>query len=308
MAAPGTDTQQDLKTMLKAALAASFPALVAFVVLISLSVVDIVHYASLDRLGVAAGGVVALALAYLLWRGRWWAGLPSLALCAGGAVVFSLKFLRPLMRYLAVNPVRDFGDLTSPILLLSPALVLVVLCIILGLAIYRGVKLARRLQPRPVPWAAWGILFIWLAVMGGDYIYQQSGWRWFKSPSDLVVRLCSTRPELRREVENYLLEQGADAVPVLLLGMATDDADLDCLRQGCWSVLFRMGPRIMPQLLQAARQGSPEAVLALQGLGDRRAAGPLLQLYRDPKRKFSPQFEQLLKETIHKLNPSLKLE
>ena len=65
MAEPGRDTQ-DLKILLKAALAASAPALVAFVVLISLSVVDLIHHASLGRLGVAAAGVVALCLAYLL--------------------------------------------------------------------------------------------------------------------------------------------------------------------------------------------------------------------------------------------------
>lgn len=298
----------DLKSLLRAALAACAPALAAFVTLISTSVVFSLDTAGLGRMGVTAAGVTAACLAYLLWRGRWWAGLPALAIYAWGAAFFLYKFIRPLAAYLAANPVNNLGDLASPLLLLSPSLVLVMICVILGVAVLKGVRLCRVLAPRTVPLAAWGALILWLLILGGDYVYEQAGWRWLKSPTDLVVRLCLPDRDIRKEAQGYLLDLGPDAVPALLAGMAVKDQDLGCMRQGSWAVLYRIGAPARPALLEAARAGSLAAVAALQGLGDRRAAQPLLDIYRDPKRKSSPAFEAALKEAIEKLDPGIHLD
>ncbi len=301
-----TQEQIQLKTLLRSALAAAAPAVVAFVALISANAVDLLQIFHLGRVGMAAMGVLAVSLGHLLWRGRWWAGLPSLAAAAVAVVYFAFKFARPMAAYLAANPINSLGDVLHPLVMLSPSLVVVVICVGLVMAIYKGTRLARAMGPRPVGRSAWVIFFVWLALLGGDLVYQQSGWRLVKSPDDLVVRLC--QPQVREEAQRYLLEEGPGAVPALLTGMAAKDPDLECMRRGSLQVLAGMGSAALEPLIQAAGEGKVEALVALQALGDRRAARPLLEIYRRPKPPGGPEFQAVLRQTIQKLNPALNLD
>ncbi|MFH2126713.1 MAG: hypothetical protein ABIK12_09355 [Pseudomonadota bacterium] len=294
------------KTLLRSSLAVSAPAIVVFTILISANAVDILQSAHLGRMGVAAAGVLAIGLGFLLWRGRWWAGLPTMAASALAAIFFAYKFARPMAAYISANPVNSLGDVFHPLLILSPSLVVVVICVALTMATFKGVRLARELGPRPVSKKAWILLGLWLVLLGGDYAYQQAGWRLFKSPGDLVVRLC--QPKVHDEARNLLLAQGVKAVPFLLQGMAASDSDLQCLRKGSLEVLSAMGPVAILPLLEAAKDGSMQALVALQAINDPRAADPLLNIYRTPKPKRDPEFQLQLRQTIKKLNPALNLD
>jgi len=294
------------KTLLRSSLAAAAPAIVVFTVMISANAVDILQAAHLGRLGLTAAGVLAVGLSFLLWRGRWWAGLPTMAASALAATFFAYKFARPMAAYISANPINSLGDVFHPLLILSPSLVVVLICVALVMAIFKGVRLARELGPRPVGKKVWILLGIWLVLLGGDYAYQQAGWRFLKSPSDLVVRLC--QPKVRNEARKLLLAEGVKAVPPLLQGMATSDYDLGCLRQGSLEVLTAMGPVAIEPLLEAAKGGSLQALIALQAINDPRAADPLLKIYRTPKPKSDPEFQLQLRQTIKKLNPALNLD
>jgi hypothetical protein len=300
-----SDTLQ-FKTLMRSALAVSAPAVVVFTALISASAVSILQTAHVSRLGLAAAGVLALGLGFLLWRGRWWAGLPTMALAAAAAITFAYKFARPMAAYLSANPINSLGDLWHPLLILSPSLVVVVICVALVMASYKGMRLAKAVGPRPVSKKAWIVLWLWLALLGGDLVYQQAGWRLLKSPGDLVVRLC--QPSVRGEAQQLLLQQGVKAVPSLLEGMAAKDYDLSCLRNGSLQVLTAMGTTAVNPLLEAVKTGSLEALTALQAINDPRVAGPLLNIYRTPKPKSSPEFQLQLRQTIKKLNPALNLD
>jgi hypothetical protein len=304
---PGTPEADTWRTLVRGGLAASAPAVVALAGLISASSVGLLNTFGLGRLGVAAAGVLSVCLGWLLAKGRWWAGVPTLAAAAAGAVVFSYKFARPFAAYLSANPVQGLGDLTSPLVMLSPALVVVVLCVGLCLAVFKGVRAAREVGPRPVGRAAWGVLLVWLVLLAGDAAYQHWGWRAVQAPSDLVVRLCSDRPAVAAQARRLLLAQGEEAVPALLEGMASGDSGLGCLRRGSAEVLSDLGPAAVPGLLEAAREGSRAALDGLQAVGDPRAAAPLLEIYRTPDPERDVQFELELKNTIRQLNPTLRL-
>jgi len=243
-----------------------------------------------------------------LWRGRWWAGLPALAAYVLALVYFALKVFRPLSAYFSVNPVEGLHDILSPLMLLSPQLVLVVICIGLGVLVWRAVRVARRLGPRPVSRLAWGLLLVWLLVLGGDYYYQAAGWRWMGDPADYVVRLCSTRPQVRREAREMLARAGVEALPALLAGLATRDVDLECLRRGSLEMIRRLDAAALPGLIAAARRGQAAALAALAALGRPQAARPLLELYRNPPADMHPAFREKLRRTILKLDPTLHLD
>lgn len=294
-----------VKTLLRSALAVSAPAVVAFVAFISANSVDLLQTVSLSRWGVAAVGVLAVSLGHLLWRGRWWAGLPTLAAALAASLYFAFKFARPMAAYLTANPINSLDEVLHPLVMLSPSLVVVVVCVALFMASLKGVRLARELGPRPVGKGAWIILGVWLAVLAGDFAYQQAGWRLVKSPDDLVVRLC--QPADRGEAEQLLLQRGPAAVPALVEGLAAADAGLACMRQGSMAVLTAMGPAAAPALVDAVASGKQEALRALAAINDPRAAGPLLEVYRAEPPKGGPEFQMQLRDTIHKLNPALNL-
>lgn len=294
---------QQFKILLRSSLAAAAPVVIVFTALITANAVDILQTAHMGRLGLAAAGVLSIGMGFLLWRGRWWAGLPTMVIAAGAAVYFAYKFARPMAAYLAAN---EFKDVFQAIIMLSPSLVLAVLCIGLCMLIYNGVRLAKQLSPRPVGKGAWILLALWLVLLVGDLVYQQVGWRAVKSPGDLVVRLC--QPGVHNEAKNLLLKQGAKAVPTLLSGMAATDHDLGCLRDGSLEVLAAMGSTAVEPLLSAAKEGNQKALLALQTINDPRAAKPLLEIYRNPKPDGDPEFQSQLRKTIKKLNPALNLD
>ena len=294
---------QQFKILLRSSLAAAAPAVVVFTVLLTSSSVNILQIWHLSRLGLAAAGVLAIGMGFLLWRGRWWAGLPTMAAAGLAALYFAYMFARPMAAYLSAN---DFRDIFQALIMLSPQLVLAVLCIGLCMLILKGVRLARELKPRPVGNGAWILLGLWLALLAGDLVYQQTVWRVFKSPGDLVLRLC--QHQVNEEAKSLLLEQGAKAVPSLLEGMSASDHDLECLRDGSLEVLTAMGSAAVEPLLAAAKEDNLQALIALQAINDPRAARPLLETYRNPKPDSDPEFQAQLRKTIKKLNPALNLD
>lgn len=300
--------QQRFKTLFRASLAAAAPSVAFFVASYTTSVVSLISIFGLGRLGVVALGVVTITLAFLLWRGRWWAGVPSLIAAAGGAVWFGIKFARPMYKYLSANPINSLGDLGAPIMMLSPALVVMVIAVGLFLAILKGVRLAREMGPRPVSRRAWIVVIVWLLMLGGAYAYQSFGWRWFNDPGALVVRLCSPDQAVAKLARTRLHNQGAKAVPDLVLALETKDPDLECMRSGALQVLADMGPEAGAALVDMVREGKIGALWALGRVGTARDAKRLLEVYRDPGRKPDLAFDRLLEKTIEKLNPSLKLD
>jgi hypothetical protein len=271
--------------------------------LITANAVDILQTWHMGRLGMLAAGVVAIGCGFLLWRGRWWAGLPTMAAAGLAALYFAYTFARPMAAYLAAN---DFRDIFQAVIMLSPQLVLAVLCIGLFMLILKGVQLARALGSRPVGKGAWILLGLWLVLLGGDLVYQQTGWQIIKSPGDLVVRLC--QPQTHDQARTLLLAQGAESVPSLLEGMAASDYGLECLRQGSLEVLTSMGAVAIEPLLAAAKEDNVQALTALKAINDPRVAGPLLEIFRNPKPKGDPEFQLQLRQTIKKLNPAVNLD
>jgi hypothetical protein len=295
--------------MLKAALAAAAPVLAVVVILISVDAVGIMDITHLGRIGLAALGVVLAGLAFLLWRGRWWAGVPAMFVFMFAMVYFALKFIRPLLAYFQVNPLQGVGSVIEPFVMLSPSLVLVLISFLLFRVILRGVKLAKRLAPRPVSTAAWGVILLWVFVLAGDAFYENLAWRWWPTPSDLVVRLCLGRDRsMAAEAADRLHQMGPDAVPSLLLGMAAPGSSpgLACLRESSLNVLVGMGGAAVPALVGHAKDGNQEALVALARIGDTRAARPLREYYLSEGRTSSPEYDKLLEATIKKLDPTAK--
>lgn len=297
-----------LKVLLRGALAAAAPGLAPLVAMVSINAVDVLTYVPLDRFGLAAAFVVFASLGYLLWRGRWWAGIPALLASIAGMIFFALKFIRPLSAYLKANTIDNLADHLWPLTMLSPSLVFVLVSFTVGLVAYKGMKMSRTLGQRPVSGVAWGVVILWLVLLAGDAVYQQYAWRYVQRPSDMVVRLCLGKPQLKAEVEGYLIKMGGQAVPELLNGMAVRDTGLECMRQSSRQVLVKMGPAVQPELLAAAKAGSLEALAVLAEAGDPRVAEKLLAYYNDPKRKHTPEYDDLLRETISKLNPTIRLK
>ncbi len=298
----------NIKVLLRGALAAAAPGLVPLVALVSVNAVDVLTYVPLDRFGLAAAFVVLTSMGYLLWRGRWWAGLPALLSAAAATVYFSIKFVRPLSAYLKANDINNLGEHLWSLVVLAPSLVLILVSLTAGLVVYKGIQMARKLGPRPVSPVVWGVVILWLLLLAGDAVYQHYVWRYLQRPSDMVVRLCVGKPQLRAEAEGYLIRMQGKAVPELLAGMAVADTGLECLRQSSRQVLVKMGASVQPELLDAARAGSLEALVVLRDIGDPRVAEKLLEIYNASGRQHTPEYDDLLREIIVQLNPTIHLK
>ncbi len=233
-----------VRELFKSCLAVAAPALVPLVIIISTDALTLRRIAPLDRWGYLAISVVLFTLSYLLWKRRWWAGLPSMAVFCLAAAIFSLKAVRPLWAYYRVNSFQGEEGGLMPFLMVSPSLVLVVLAVTLAWFCYKGIRTARGGKPDSVPMKTWGILIVWMVVLLGDVVYQEVGWRYVKNPDDLVIRLCLDDRAQQREAEKMLLEKGASAVPALRLGLAAPGPALACLREQSRSMLDRMGVQV----------------------------------------------------------------
>jgi len=243
LAVHASERDKKIKERFKCCLAAAAPALVPLVVIISTDALTMRRLAPLDRWGYLALTVIVITLAYLLWKGRWWAGLPSMAAVALAGVIFAVKAIRPLWAYYQANPFHGESGGLSPLLMVSPALVLVVLAVALARYIYKGIRMVGKGKRDRVSMKTWGILILWLVVLLGDVAYQEVGWRYVKNSDDLVLRLCLGDTAQQQEAERMLLEQGPSAVPALRLGLAAPGPGLECLREQSRAVLKRMGIR-----------------------------------------------------------------
>lgn len=236
----------------KSCLAAAAPAVIPLVVLISADALTMLRIASLDRIGLLAAAVVMISLSYLLWRGRWWAGLPALAVFAFLSLTFAWKAFRPLYAYYQVNPFNGPDGGLMPLMVVSPSLVIVVLAVVLGRLVLRGIRRAAAEMGAPVSLKAWGVLFLWLVLLFGDAAYHEIGWRYVKNPSDLVLRLCLGAPRQQAEARAYLLELGPKAVPALLQGINAAGPGLDCLRERSRLILDQMAPPARQALVETS--------------------------------------------------------
>lgn len=157
------------RRQLRTAMAGLAPAVVALVTLVSSP------QALQTTWGVGPLGLLSLAglagvLTYLLWRGYWWAGLPALTVELGAGLLLGASLARPLMIYYSSNPPLDLAGLTAPLLMLSPSLVLSLLCLSLAWWLMRGVALARRLGPRPLSRHLWSVSLLWLGLLAWDLL------------------------------------------------------------------------------------------------------------------------------------------
>ena len=305
MSASLTPDRQTVKNILKAAWATAAPAVIPFVLLLTSNLVDLLNYASLSRLGIGSILVLFLCLAYLFRRGWWIAGLPSLLVFAGAMVFFALKFFRPYLAYIQANPPRGFHDYFSPLLMLSPSLVVVVVSLTLSVVLIRGMQACRFITSQPAGRLFWGIAVLWSLLLVGDYWYQSSGWRYFDQPSDMVVRLCSGDKAVQAEAKERLLKIGVSATPVLLEGMAAPDPDLECMREGCEKLIKSMDRAAVPGLLAAAKEGNETAVLMLGKIGAKRAVEPLRKLLKNPPQDSPPGFKKSLEKTLELLGATV---
>lgn len=303
MNSPDLDQIKLHKRMLKASLCAAAPAVVPFVLLITTNSVSLLESTGLGRLGIAAAMILILFLAHLFWKGRWWAAIPALICAVGAAILFIYRIIRPLSAYFKANPVKDIGDVTEPLFLLSPAMVIIVISITLAYVIFKGIGLVRTLEQRPVSTILWGLCAVWALALAGDAWYQQSGWRSFDHPSALIVRLCAHEQRHLAEAREKLLKIGPPAVPELILAAGVEDPDLDCLRAESRVILKGLGAAAGQPLVNAARQGNRTALGLLREMDLKGAVKPLLEFYQDPTRESSEEFEAELKETIEALKP-----
>ena len=168
--------QTTVRNLLKAAWAASALAVVPFVLLISFNQVSLLSWTSLGRLGVVSLLVLIFCLAFMFYRGRFWAGLPALAAFGGAIIYFGLSFLRVADKYLSVAPGRYF-DL---FMMCSPHLVIITISLTLGLVVWRGMRICRQLGPQPLSKRFWGIVILWALVLVGDFWFQAAGWASFQ--------------------------------------------------------------------------------------------------------------------------------
>ncbi|MFH1033411.1 MAG: hypothetical protein V1806_02800 [Pseudomonadota bacterium] len=158
------------KTMLKGCLAAAAPALVSLVVLVSVDTRGFEAATGLGRMGTLAVGALFLSLSHLLWRRRWWAGLPVTALFASVAAYLGLWVSRPLGAYFAANHISSLGELVPPLVLLSPHLAVGVISLTLAWAVGRAMALAKRLGPAPVSRHVWIVMLVWAAMLAMDLL------------------------------------------------------------------------------------------------------------------------------------------
>lgn len=166
---PGEDALfRQRKTMLKALMAAAAPALAGAVALVSTPHV-LRQPAGLGGLGLLGLAGLAGMLAYLFWRRRWWAGLPALMAALSAAAFTGYSLIRPLAAYYAANPPADLAGLAEPLILISPSLVLCLLCLSLSRWLAKGMGLARRLGAQPVSGHFWPLTALWVALLVIDF-------------------------------------------------------------------------------------------------------------------------------------------
>lgn len=239
----------------KCCLAAAAPALVPLVILISTDALTMLKITSLDRLGLLAASVVFITLSYLLWKRRWWAGLPALAIFTLAALIFAWKAFRPLWAYYSVNAFNGPAGGFEPLLMISPALVMILLAVLLGRLVFRGIRSSLSAPAQPITLKTWGVLFIWVAVLIGDAAYQEIGWQYVKNPSDLVLRLCLEDPKQQQKAEKYLVDMGEEAFPALLQAVSAPGPTLACLRMRSKELLLRMGLPVQENSEAGLRKG-----------------------------------------------------
>jgi len=265
-----TPEQQLQRELVKGGLAAAAPGLATLVVALAMDPVELLsrfHLGFFGMLGVAA---LLFVMAYLLRKARWWAGIPAMAASAGAMVYFAFAFLRPLNAYLEYNKVSGIGGLLEPLMLLSPQLVMVLIALTLGLLVLKTMRMTRRMDPLPVNRLAWGVLLIWLVILGGDAVYQNSFWQYMAGPDDLVLRVCVGSPEQQRLARRKLLSLGAEAAPALVKGLRAGGQSLtattDCMRETCLRLLLALRREALPALRAAAAAGDQQAAQALKKL------------------------------------------
>jgi hypothetical protein len=289
--------RQSLKYLLKSAWAVSAPAVVPFVLLISFNAVDLLAWTGLGRLGIGALLVLLVGLAYLFWKGRFWAAVPAVLAFGSGLAYFLMSFFRVADKYLSANP----GQYWELFMMCAPHLVIITICLTLIIVVIKGMKLSWAIGPQPLSRLFVGVLLLWMLALGGDAWYQSSGWRSFNLASDLMVRMCQGDPTLRREVQSRLLSLGPEVVPDLLLGVSTPDPDLGCLREHSSQVVLAFGKQALDPLLDAAKAGDTGAVRLLGELGDKRALAHLRGILKDLKADSPDELRSTLQAAIGKL-------
>ncbi len=265
-----TPEQQMQRELVKGGLAAAAPGLATLVVALAVDPVELLARFHLGFFGMLGLAAVLFVMAYLLRKARWWAGLPAIAASVAAMVYFALKFVRPLNAYLAYNRPEGIGGLLEPLMLLSPQLVMVLISLTLGLLVFKTIRMTRTMPPLPLNRLAWGVLALWLVIMGGDAAYQNYAWRFMAGPNDLVLRMCIGSAEQQSEVRNKLLSLGKEAAPALVQGLSAGGQSLtdttDCMRQTSLRLLMAMPRQALPALRQAAQAGNQQAAQALKKL------------------------------------------
>jgi len=265
-----TPEQQMQRELVKGGLAAAAPGLATLVVALAMDPVDLLARFHLGFFGMLGVSALLFVMAYLLRKARWWAGVPAIAASAAAMVYFAMSFIRPLNAYLAYNNPEGIGGLLEPLMLLSPQLVMVLISLTLGLLVFKTIRMTRPMEPLPLNRLAWGVLLLWLVILGGDAAYQNYAWRFMAGPSDLVLRLCIGPPEQQREVRHELLLMGKEAAPALVKGLSAGGQSLtattDCMRQTSLRLLLAMPRQALPALRSAAAAGDQQAAQALKKL------------------------------------------
>ena len=153
------------KTMLKGGFAAAGPGIIALVAAFTVPVPLLIEYTAMGSMGVAALGVIFFYAAYLLYRGYWWASIPSLSVAAMGLWFFGSKALRLLTLYYEHNPIITLTDLIAPFSIISLQLVLVFVSCTLGLVIFKTARFCMGVSPHPVKKYVWGAAGMWGVVI-----------------------------------------------------------------------------------------------------------------------------------------------
>lgn len=268
-----TPEQQLQRELVKGGLAAAAPGLAVLVVALAVDPISLLARFHLGFFGMLGLAALLFVMAYLLRKARWWAGFPALAASAGAMVYFAMKFLRPLNAYFEYNKADGIGGVLEPLMLLSPQLVMVLIALTLGLFVLRTMRMTKTMPPLPVNRLAWGVLLLWLVILGGDAAYQNYAWRFMAGPGDLVMRLCLGSAEDRATAQNRLLGMGAEAAPALVKGLSAGgnavDSLNDCTREASLRLLKAMRREGLPALRAAAQAGDPRAQQALKQLTSR---------------------------------------
>lgn len=263
-----TPEQQLQRELVKGGLAAAAPGLAVLVVALAMDPITLLHTFHLGFFGMLGLAALLFVMAYLLRKARWWAGIPAMAAMAAAMVYFSIKFLRPLNAYFEYNRAEGIGGILEPLMLLSPQLVMVLIALTLGLLVLRTFRMTRTMAPLPVNRLAWGVLLLWLVILGGDAVYQNYAWRFMAGPGDLVLRLCLGSADQQRLVRNKLLNLGPEAAPALVQGLSAGgravDVISDCTRETSLRLLVALRREGLDALRAAAQAGDPRAQAALK--------------------------------------------